>query len=156
MRRDPHAAQFFYQRDWDWALISCRPAAEHLSAIDSLRLWYAPWNNESLWCNAENLPPLPRGFDGSWGKDTSREARHECGGLLSLQENGVPIRNLDALGIYSRLMVNRTAPPNSDYLMSKAGFGKTRADGCVVGVNYSDPGLPLLTRVPAREKSWPR
>ena len=147
--------QFFYLRDWDWALVACRPESAHLSAADSLRLWYEPWNNESLWCNEDNMPPLPRGFDGPYGKEVVREARHECGGLLSLQQHGVPIRNLDAEGIFSRLMVNRTAPPNTDFLKSKAGFGKTRADGCVVGVNYSEPTLPLLTRVPPREKSWP-
>ena len=68
---------------------------------------------------------------------------------------GVAITTLDAERVFTRLMVNRTEPPNTADLHTKAGFGKTRADGCVVGVNYSDPMAPLLKRIPAPKDSWP-
>ena len=150
-------SQHFHNRDWDNALLSCRPHLPGTRAVDALQLWYAPWNNASLQCRG--AVALPSAFTGSWSDDhtskISEHARHECGGLRSLARAGVAITTLDAERVFTRLMVNRTEPPNTAYLHTKAGFGKTRADGCVVGVNYSDPMAPLLKRIPAPKDSWP-
>jgi len=148
----------FYNRDWDFAVLSCEPSQEtELSAIDTLMTWYTPWQNKSaLLCDADDSPPpLPAGFDGMWTPSiVHSQARYECAGMQALRSRGVPIGNLDAQGVFSRLMVNRTAPENWDWLHTKAGFGKTRSDGCVVGVNYTDPAAPLLTNPPPWDAAW--
>jgi len=118
----------FHDRDWDWALLACEPRALHI--------WLRPHLTSSVACQPGELPGLPPDFRGVWNAKAIKPGIdgigwHECAALRDLTQEHLNVSNLDAQGIFSRLLVARlTALP-------QVAFGKLRPQGCLRAVNFS-------------------
>mmetsp|Transcript_30296 Transcript_30296/g.79343 ORF Transcript_30296/g.79343 Transcript_30296/m.79343 type:complete len:358 (-) Transcript_30296:15-1088(-) len=96
---------FWHQRDLDFGAVACSPRALELD-------FAAPERCEQRWpgCanGADEPPPLPAGFSGSWSDHCGAEAlracgTHECDQVLTFSSRGELLGNLDAREVFLKI-----------------------------------------------------